>query len=193
MSDPINESFSALLDDQASSMDVQRLLNAMEKQPNKVQQWQELAQCQAQLQKDVCIDVLSDIHDELYAPTASASADLDSTIVDSSPLNASESALHHVNGALPSIEPAFNLRKTLSSIGVAATVCSVSLLGFYQWQQPTLSANIQADIVASSATGSVSSAQIQQRFQQLMQQRSQQASFSLPASENQWQSIEQPK
>ena len=34
MTDPINESFSALLDNEASDMDIQRLLNAMDSQPD---------------------------------------------------------------------------------------------------------------------------------------------------------------
>ena len=182
-SEAINESFSALLDDQATSMDVQRLLNAMDKQPNKVQQWQGLAQCQAQVQQEVCVDLLSSIHSELYEeatlPASESEADESLLLANSAQNSASVETVS-----------AFSWRKSLSSITVAATVCAVSLIGFYQWQQPSLVAPSQADVVASSAGAGVSSAQIQQRFQQLMQQRSQQASFSLPASENQWQSIE---
>lgn len=198
MSDPINESFSALLDDQATSMDVQRLLNAMEKQPNKVQQWQQLAQCQANLQQDVHVDLLAQIHDKLYDDPAleqstsglfAAESIADAQgVQESAALKAESMAIS--DSSIASLESMINWRKALSSIGVAATVCAVSLLGFYQWQQPAITPNMQADIVASAADSSVSSAQIQQRFQQLMQQRSQQASFSLPAAENQWQSVE---
>ena len=66
MNDPINESFSALLDDQATSMDVQRLLNAMHNQPGKIKQWQGLAQCQGQIHDEVCVDLLDQINEKLF-------------------------------------------------------------------------------------------------------------------------------
>lgn len=55
--DRINESFSALLDGEASEMDIQRLLKAMESDPERVQDWHQLSRVQGALRGDVLVDV----------------------------------------------------------------------------------------------------------------------------------------
>lgn len=46
----VDESFSALLDGEASELDIQRLLKAMDDQPEAVDRWQKLSSTQAKLQ-----------------------------------------------------------------------------------------------------------------------------------------------
>jgi len=55
--DRINESFSAFLDGEASEMDIQRLLKAMESEPERMQDWHELSRVQGALRGDVLVDV----------------------------------------------------------------------------------------------------------------------------------------
>lgn len=55
--DRINESFSAFLDGEASEMDIQRLLNAMESDPQRVQDWHQLSRVQGALRGDVLVDM----------------------------------------------------------------------------------------------------------------------------------------
>lgn len=55
--DRINESFSAFLDGEASEMDIQRLLNAMESEPQRLQDWHQLSRVQGALRGDVLVDV----------------------------------------------------------------------------------------------------------------------------------------
>lgn len=51
-----NESFSAFLDGEATELDIQRMLKAMEDAPESVQAWHELSKTQACLQDDVVVD-----------------------------------------------------------------------------------------------------------------------------------------
>lgn len=55
--DRINESFSAFLDGEASEVDIQRLLNAMESDPQRLQDWHQLSRVQGALRGDVLVDV----------------------------------------------------------------------------------------------------------------------------------------
>lgn len=55
--DRINESFSAFLDGEASELDIQRLLNAMESEPQRVQDWHQLSRVQGALRGDVLVEV----------------------------------------------------------------------------------------------------------------------------------------
>ncbi|WP_108125963.1 hypothetical protein [Saccharospirillum mangrovi] len=55
--DRINETFSAFLDGEASEMDIQRLLKAMESDPERIQDWHQLSRVQGALRGDVLVDV----------------------------------------------------------------------------------------------------------------------------------------
>lgn len=55
--DRINESFSAFLDGEASEMDIQRLLNAMESEPQRMQDWHQLSLVQGVMRDDVLVEV----------------------------------------------------------------------------------------------------------------------------------------
>ena len=51
-----NESFSAFLDGEATELDIQRLLKAMDEDPQSVQQWHDLSRVKASLQGDTVVD-----------------------------------------------------------------------------------------------------------------------------------------
>lgn len=53
MTNKANESFSAFLDGEASELDIQRLLKAMDENPKAMNDWQGLSQAQAIAQGDV--------------------------------------------------------------------------------------------------------------------------------------------
>lgn len=57
MNDRINESFSAFLDGEASEVDVQRLMKALEKNPELMDDWHRLSQVQAAMAGDEIVDV----------------------------------------------------------------------------------------------------------------------------------------
>lgn len=52
-----NESFSAFLDGEATELDIQRLLNAMDEQPQVSRDWHKLSKVKASLQGDTLTDV----------------------------------------------------------------------------------------------------------------------------------------
>lgn len=56
----VNESFSAFLDGEASELDIQRLLKAMDEQPEQVSRWHEMTRVKAALQDDTVVDVALD-------------------------------------------------------------------------------------------------------------------------------------
>ncbi len=51
-----NETFSAFLDGEASELDVQRMLKALDEQPDLYDQWHDLSRTKAVLQDDVLVD-----------------------------------------------------------------------------------------------------------------------------------------
>lgn len=51
-----NESFSAFLDGEASELDIQRMLKALDESPNALHEWHDLSKVQAGLQDDVIVD-----------------------------------------------------------------------------------------------------------------------------------------
>jgi sigma-E factor negative regulatory protein RseA len=55
-----NESFSAFLDGEASELDIQRMLKAMEDSPAAVGEWHNLSKVQASLQNEVVVDTALD-------------------------------------------------------------------------------------------------------------------------------------
>lgn len=55
--DRINESFSAFLDGEASEVDIQRLLKALEDDPERRRDWHQLSRVQGALRGDVLVDV----------------------------------------------------------------------------------------------------------------------------------------
>jgi len=184
MSDPINESFSALLDDEATSMDIQRLLNAMDSQPKKMAQWETLAASKAKMQNEVEVSLLSSINEELYQ--------VDSEFNEKQAVDLSYAEKLETK---PKIEESSGFieqfKRTVASITVAATVCGASLIGFYTMQSSVVAVQSEnaLPMMAAAAPSQISAA-MQQRLQELMQQRSQQASFTIPANQNQWKSVE---
>jgi sigma-E factor negative regulatory protein RseA len=56
----VNESFSAFLDGEASELDIQRMLKAMDEQPEQVSRWHEMTRIKAALQDDTVVDVALD-------------------------------------------------------------------------------------------------------------------------------------
>lgn len=54
--DRINESFSAFLDGEASEVDIQRLLKAMEADPQRVHDWHQLSRVRGAMRGDVLVD-----------------------------------------------------------------------------------------------------------------------------------------
>jgi sigma-E factor negative regulatory protein RseA len=56
MSTKANESFSAFLDGEATELDIQRMLKAMEKEPSVVSHWHDLSKVQAAIQGDPVLD-----------------------------------------------------------------------------------------------------------------------------------------
>jgi sigma-E factor negative regulatory protein RseA len=56
-----NESFSAFLDGEASEIDVQRMLKALDENPDLMNEWHDLSKVQAGLQNDVVVDVALDM------------------------------------------------------------------------------------------------------------------------------------
>lgn len=57
MNERVNESFSAFLDGEASEMDIQRMLKALDKNPEVLDDWRRLSRAQAALAGDVLVDV----------------------------------------------------------------------------------------------------------------------------------------
>ncbi|GGX69795.1 sigma-E factor negative regulatory protein [Saccharospirillum salsuginis] len=57
MNDRVNESFSAFLDGEASEVDIQRLMKALDKNPELLDDWHRLSQVQAAMAGDVVVDV----------------------------------------------------------------------------------------------------------------------------------------
>ena len=64
-----SESFSAFLDGEASELDVQRMLKALEDQPGLMDEWRDLSQTQAVMQNEVIVDT-APLHHEV--PTHSS-------------------------------------------------------------------------------------------------------------------------
>lgn len=56
-----NESFSAFLDGEASELDVQRMLKALDENPELLNEWHDLSKVQAGLQNEVIVDVAVDM------------------------------------------------------------------------------------------------------------------------------------
>lgn len=63
-----NESFSAFLDGEATELDIQRMLKAMEESPESVQQWHELSKTQAVLQDEIVVNTALDFVEEAHEP-----------------------------------------------------------------------------------------------------------------------------
>lgn len=57
MSTKANESFSAFLDGEASELDIQRMLNELDNNPDALGQWHSLSKVKAVTQGDVAVDV----------------------------------------------------------------------------------------------------------------------------------------
>jgi len=57
MNDRVNESFSAFLDGEASEVDIQRMMKALDKNPELLEDWHRLSQVQAAMAGDVVVDV----------------------------------------------------------------------------------------------------------------------------------------
>ena len=57
MNDRVNESFSAFLDGEASEVDIQRMMKALDKNPELLDDWHRLSQVQAAMAGDVVVDV----------------------------------------------------------------------------------------------------------------------------------------
>ena len=55
----VNESFSAFIDGEASELDIQRLLKAMDETPSVIQDWHGLSKVQASMQNDVLVRLCS--------------------------------------------------------------------------------------------------------------------------------------
>jgi sigma-E factor negative regulatory protein RseA len=68
----VNESFSAFIDGEASELDIQRLLKAMDETPSVIQDWHGLSKVQASMQNDVLVDAAltyTDVEELKTAPT----------------------------------------------------------------------------------------------------------------------------
>lgn len=57
MNDRVNESFSAFLDGEASEVDIQRMLKALDSDPQLLDEWHRLSRVQAALAGDVLVDI----------------------------------------------------------------------------------------------------------------------------------------
>lgn len=57
MNDKINESFSAFIDGEASEVDIQRMLKALDNDPTMLEEWHRLSRAQAMMAGDVLVDV----------------------------------------------------------------------------------------------------------------------------------------
>lgn len=57
MNDRVNESFSAFLDGEASEVDIQRMLKALDSDPRLLDEWHRLSRVQAALAGDVLVDI----------------------------------------------------------------------------------------------------------------------------------------
>ncbi len=57
MNDRVNESFSAFLDGEASEVDIQRMMKALDQNPELLDDWHRLSQVQAAMAGDVIVDV----------------------------------------------------------------------------------------------------------------------------------------
>lgn len=57
MNDRVNESFSAFLDGEASEVDIQRMMKALDQQPELLDDWHRLSRVQAAMAGDVVADV----------------------------------------------------------------------------------------------------------------------------------------
>lgn len=77
MNDRVNESFSAFLDGEASEVDIQRMLKALENEPHLLDDWQRLSRVHAMLAGDVVVDAgvhSSDVATPGAAPQATSGA-----------------------------------------------------------------------------------------------------------------------
>ncbi|BCE01020.1 hypothetical protein [Marinicellulosiphila megalodicopiae] len=171
MTDPINESFSALLDDEASSIDIQRLLKAMDSHPDKITQWKQVAAGHSSCQGEQSFDVLSQVNQALYAQ-----GEIDTL------------AVHQIN-AKPIVEqqvPAnatffTRSKKWIGSATIAASVCAATVLGINSFEiEPTG----QLQNTSVMATGNPVATPIgkeglfiQQQLKEHFQQHSSQTSF----------------
>ena len=175
MSDPINESFSALLDNEASNMDIQRLLNVMDTHPEKMTDWKNIASGHSKCHNEQSFDVLSKVNESLYEQ-----GDID------------QLSIHQMETS-QSVKPAtvaanaswFNRsKKWLGSATIAASVCAATVLAINSVGEDQTGQLNQEGIMATGNPTAVPIGQesflIQNQLKEHYKQHSAQTSYSTP-------------
>lgn len=151
MTTKANESFSAFLDGEASELDIQRMLKALDEQPKLYSQWHDLSKSQALMQGDVLV------HAALERRPSVASA------VESTPLKRD-----------------FIFRIKQGGIAAAVAISVVGLTLFMKVDEPAVQTPVATIIVPSESAALVAQQQFeaQQRLDLYLRQHAEQASFT---------------
>jgi len=170
MTDPINESFSALLDNEASNMDIQRLLNAMDNQPDKLTDWKSIASGHSKCRGEKSFDVLSRVNETLYAEGQ----------IDQLPINQIENSNSHQSADVTASSLINRSKKWLGSATIAASVCAATVLTINGIGEDQTGQFDQTDVLATGNPTVAPVGQVQQQLKQHYQQHTLQTSFGTP-------------
>ncbi|WP_428239807.1 sigma-E factor negative regulatory protein [Gynuella sp.] len=81
MSEQAKEAFSGFLDDEASELDIQRMLNELDKNPNLLAEYRSIALTRDGMQGEVLLDVSGAIRQQLSSPFPEVSGQHQDTVV----------------------------------------------------------------------------------------------------------------
>lgn len=157
MTDKVNESFSAFLDGEASELDIQRLLKAMDDQPERMRSWHQLTQVSAVMQQDVVVDTGARF------------------------LESDEQSARQDDAPLAAKREIFGLKIGVAAMAAFVVVGWLGLAGLPAQQGPEV-ATVSVQPTAQSAETSVGLAQqqfeSQRRLNEYLRQHAEQASFT---------------
>ena len=170
MTDPINESFSALLDNEASNMDIQRLLNAMDTHPEKMTDWKNVASGHSKCHQEQSFDVLSQVNEALYEQ-----GEIDQLSIHQ--IEDSEQKQTSIATHTPWFE---RTKKWLGSATIAASVCAASILAINSVSEDQNQAGVMATGNPAMIPVGQESLLIQQQLKEHYKQHSAQTSFRTP-------------
>ena len=177
MTDPINESFSALLDNEASNMDIQRLLNAMDSHPEKMTDWKNIASGHSKCHKEQSFDVLSKVNESLYEQ-----GEIDQLSIHQME-DSDQANVNQVNN----VSWFSRSKKWLGSATIAASVCAASVLAINSVGEDQTGQLNQTGIMATGNPTAVPIGQesllIQNQLKEHYKQHSAQTSFGTPIVE----------
>ncbi|MCJ8311877.1 MAG: hypothetical protein HRU38_06430 [Saccharospirillaceae bacterium] len=174
MTDPINESFSALLDNEANNMDIQRLLNAMDTHPEKMTDWKKVASGHSKCHQEQSFDVLSKVNEALYEQGE----------IDQLSIHQIENSDQIQSNVAANTSWFDRSKKWLGSATIAASVCAATVLAINSTVEDQTGQLNQNTIMATGNPIAIPIGQesllIQQQLKEHYQQHSAQTSFGIP-------------